>query len=321
MGFYLHDTPGNPAPPAHAAGYFTADDGMPLRYALFRATMRPHFGTIVLLPGRNETIEKYYETITDLTRMGYDIAILDWRGQGFSGRQLADPKRGHVRSFDDYAGDLRRFLDAVVLPDCRSPYHLLAHSMGALVALVAAPALSSQIDRMVLSAPLLDFAETPLPRRWLRRLTGLLSALGFGGRYLHGRGDRPQPFATNVLTSDPARFARNRAIRDIAPEFALGGPTIGWAAAACRAIDRVRDPEYIATLHVPMLLVAAGADRVVSNRAIEDFARRPRAGATLTVDGARHELMQEIDLYREPFLAAVHAFLSGEDAVPDVVSR
>ncbi|MGO8381470.1 serine aminopeptidase domain-containing protein, partial [Rhizobium ruizarguesonis] len=45
------------------------------------------------------------------------------------------------------------FLEKVVLPDTRLPFYLLAHSTGGLIALSAAPYLTTRIDRMVLSAP------------------------------------------------------------------------------------------------------------------------------------------------------------------------
>ena len=45
--------------------------------------------------------------------------------------------RGHVDSFYDYAADLDQFFEEVVLPDCRGPYYILAHSTGSLVALLA----------------------------------------------------------------------------------------------------------------------------------------------------------------------------------------
>ncbi|MBK8457444.1 MAG: alpha/beta hydrolase [Phyllobacteriaceae bacterium] len=312
MSFHFTETENNPVPPNGFGGFFSARDGVTLRYGVFRTQSRPHLGTIVILPGRNEPIEKYFETISDVMAMGYDAAIIDWRGQGFSGRLLADRRKGHVGSFADYAADLRQFLADIVLPDCRAPYHLLGHSMGGLAALLAAPWLGNQVSRIVLSAPLLEFGEAPVSTGRLGQITRALSAIGLGSHYLIGSKEKSPDFLANVLTSDPRRFWRNIAIRRAAPELALGGPTVGWISAACQAIDVARDPEFIARIHVPVLLIAAGSDTVVSNRAIEDFARRPRAGAHLTIDGARHELLQESDVYREPFLAAMHAYFSGD---------
>jgi lysophospholipase len=60
-------------------------------------------------------------------------------------------------------------------------------------------------------------------------------------------------------------------------------------------------------------MVACGADAVVSTPAVERYAARLRAGSLITIDGARHEVLQEADIYREQFLAAFDAFIPGSD--------
>ena len=62
--------------------------------------------------------------------------MLDWRGQGGSDRLMRDAHRGHVKSFFHYTSDLDQFFEEIVLPDCRGPYYVLAHSTGALIALL-----------------------------------------------------------------------------------------------------------------------------------------------------------------------------------------
>lgn len=307
----------NPVPENALAGMMTAFDGRKLRYARFAATGRPLKGTVVILPGRNECIEKYFETIEDLGARGFATAIMDWRGQGASDRLIRDPERGYVKSFETYARDLDRFFAEIVLPDCRPPYNILAHSTGGLVALLAAPRLVNRVNRMVLSAPLLKFSDSPWSMPTLSRVASLLYWLGLGSRYMAG-GPRPReatPFARNVLTSDPARYARNQALYAAHPRLALGGPTVAWVRAACKAARQVQDPRFAATLRIPMLFVAAGADTVVSTRAVERYATALRSGSLVTIDGARHEILQEADIYREQLLAAFEAFVPGSDEV------
>ncbi|MEP1112093.1 MAG: alpha/beta hydrolase [Nitratireductor sp.] len=311
----LHEIPGNRVPDRARAGFFDSRDGKRLRYALFPAQVRPLKGTVIILTGRNECIEKYFETIGDLSKLGLGSAVMDWRGQGGSERLTRDPQRGHVDSFDDYVADLDRFFTDIALPDCRGPFYILAHSTGALVALLAAPSLTNRVRRMVLSAPLLAFEGRNASVAGLRRISSLFYALGLGTIYL-GWGRRPAvppPFATNKLTTDFARYQRNIALYERFPQLALGGPTAGWVRAACRAIEKVTDPAFAARIQVPTLFVAAGADMVVSTRAIERYATGLRAASLLTIDGARHELLQEADIYREQLLAAFAAFVPGTD--------
>jgi lysophospholipase len=313
----LFGTAGNDVPARARADHLVVPSGRRLRYGLFPAGGRPRRGTVVILQGRNECIEKYFETIADLSRRGLGAAVMDWRGQGGSERLIRDPERGYVDSFRDYVADLDHFFEEVVLPDCPGPFYVLAHSMGALIALLAAPGLVNRVRRMVLSTPLLGFQNLPVSTTTARRFSTLLYSLGFGAAYAAGggRGGRAPLFSGNKLTSDFDRFTRNGAIYLRRPELALGGPTVAWFLAACRAIDIVTDPDFMARVQIPTLFIAAGADEVVSNHAIEDYAVALKAGSLLTIDGARHELLQEADVYREQFLAAFDAFVPGTDIV------
>lgn len=309
------EIPGNPVPERAIVGSFLARDRKRIRYGLFRATGRPLKGTIVLLHGRNESIEKYFETIRDLAARGFAVATLDWRGQGGSDRLLRNREKGYIEDFREYRRDLGQFFSDVVLPDCRGPYYVLGHSTGSLVALMAAPELTNRVNRMLLCAPLLALEGLPFSMRALRRISGLLYGMGLGSMYLSG-GPRPRetrPFANNKLTTDPRRYARNAELCDTYPQLALGGPTVSWIRAACIAIEHVEDPAFTAKIQIPILFVAAGADEVVSTRATEAYARRLKTGSLLTIDGARHEIWQEADLYREQLLAAFDAFIPGSD--------
>ncbi|MFC5585213.1 alpha/beta fold hydrolase [Nitratireductor kimnyeongensis] len=305
--------PENPAPDGIAAGLLRTGDGLSIRYARVPGRGEAKRGTVVLLPGRNEYIEKYFETADDLAKRGYGSAILDWRGQGGSERLLANANRGYVESFDDYVRDLDALFEQVVLPDCRGPYYILAHSTGVLIALLASPGLTNRVRRMVLCAPLLGLAASSSTTVWVTRLARVLYAIGLGKMYMPGRRNRHKTpeFSPVALSSDPVRFNRNRATVTAWPGLAINGPTVAWTRAMFRAVEQVTDPEFMARLHIPSLILAAGSDQVVSNRAIEAYARHLRSGSLLTIDGARHELLQEADRYREQALAALFAFLEG----------
>ena len=303
----LREIPENPTPDGALADMMTAQDGRKIRYAHF--PLHARHGTVVVLPGRNECIEKYFETISDLAQRGFASVVMDWRGQGGSERLLRDPRRGHVESFNEYVSDLDQFFREVVLPDCKPPYTVLAHSTGALIALLAAPDLANRVRRMVLCAPLLEI-RAPVSMPFMRTLASFLHAIGLGGIYIAGESRRGKevPFRPNRLTSDAARYARNQELVRVFPELFVGGPTAAWLNAACAAARRVCDPDFMASIRLPILFLAAGMDRVVSTPATERYARGLRSAKVLTIDGARHELLQEQDLYREQVLAAFEAF-------------
>lgn len=310
------ESEGNPVPAGASVGHFVANGGINIRYATFNRTRFAMKGTVIILNGRNECIEKYFETIQELNQRGFMVATFDWRGQGGSDRLLKDPHKGYVPSFYDYVGDLDQFFTDVALPDCRGPYFILAHSTGALIALLAAPRLLNRIQRMVFSSPLLEFTEQAFAQPTIKALSVLLRYSGFGTTYMVG-GKRPretQPFIGNKLTSDPGRYKRNAQLFETHPHLGLGGPTATWVNAACRAMDMVGHTDFLSQIRIPILIVAAGKDQVVSTPAIERCVKRLRAGALITIDGAKHEIIQEKDVYREQFLAAFDAFIPGSEA-------
>ena len=307
----LFAIPENPVPPGAVSGFITTPDGAELRVARFPAEGTAR-GTVCLLHGRTECIEKYYEVIGELRGRGFAVATFDWRGQGGSVRLLRRAMRGHIEDFDHYLADVDAFMGRVVQPDCPRPHFALAHSMGGTVALAAAVAQPSYFARMVLAAPMLQIAVTRMSTATLGRVCGLLEFFGIGELSI-GRAGRPielGPFAGNPLTSDPKRFARMGAILRAAPELTLGSPSISWLHAAARAMRRLAEPDALAGLRVPVLFVAAGADRVVSTPAIEALARRIRLGACITIPGALHEILQERDPIRAQFWAAFDAFVT-----------
>lgn len=308
----LISIPANPVPDGAITGMLKTADGVNLRFARF-APPAGRRGTVCILPGRTEWIEKYFETVRDLRGRGFAVAILDWRGQGLSDRALADRHKGYVGSFSEFDIDLETLMREVVLPDCPPPLFALAHSMGATIMIRAVHRGQRWFDRIVLSTPMLGIGfltSMTLPSL----LVGALRLSGFGTMYVPGRYPGVldlRPFVGNILTSDPVRFARNAAILETEPALGLGGPTVGWCDAAFRAMRVMREPSYPANIRQPILIVAAGRDAIVSNQAIEDFAALLRAGSHLVINGAQHELLMEQDRYRTQFWAAFDAFVPG----------
>src|SRR5580704_11797084 len=308
----LVSIPANPVPENFVTGALKTSDGVTLRFARWPPPAGRK-GTVCILQGRGEWIEKYFETVRDLRARGFAVAALDWRGQGLSDRALSDRHKGYVRDFSEYDTDLETFMREIVLPDCPPPLFALGHSTGATVLIRAASAGRRWFDRMVLTAPLIDL--TGFNASQTARLTvRVMRMAGFGSMYVP-KGEvgimEARPFAGNVLTSDPVRYARNAAILEAEPALALGQPTVAWTDAAFRAMRTMRERSYPSRIRQPMLIIAAGNDAVVSNVAIEDFAGLLRAGSQLVVVGAQHELLMEQDRFRAQFWAAFDAFVPG----------
>jgi lysophospholipase len=318
----LHGAEHNSVPPGAVEHELVAVDGVRLRAARWDA--RQPRATVVLLGGRAEFIEKYYETVGDLNARDLTVATMDWRGQGGSERQLRDPFKGHIDDFALYERDFVALRRGVLEPHCPRPWIGLCHSMGAAVMLRIAHEGRCPFERLVLTAPMIGLSGLPEPR-YARWLAEALDSAGLGGAYAPGAGGRRPysfgPFENNALTSDPERYARIGDALRAHPRLGLGGPTIGWVHAALRLMREFAEPDYPRAIATPTLVIASGADRVVDTRAIERFATRLRAGNLIVVDGARHEIMLERDGYRELFLKAFDAFAPGVESDPPAFTR
>lgn len=313
---HLIEPAGDPVPPGARVGIVETVDRVRLRWATFEAP-RPR-GTVLLLQGRAEYIECYYETIRDLQARGLSVVTFDWRGQGGSQRLTGNPRKGHVPTVAAYDFDLDAILRHVG-PASPKPWYVLAHSTGGLVAIANRARLAGEVRRLVLIAPFLGLGTVGPAEPIARALARGLRAVGFGRDWIPGGGATPihtMPFDKNFLTSDPVRHAKGAETSWRHPELAIGSPTVGWLAAAFDAMDRVLAPEALAAWRMPALIFSCGDDCVVSNAAIERFSSRTTATDHLVIPGARHELLKERDRFREQFWAAFDAFVPGSDAPP-----
>ncbi len=305
----------NPVPPGAVEQDIHAADGVRLRTAFWRSPSNGR-GTVAVLGGRGEFIEKYYEVVGDLLSRGFAVASLDWRGQGGSERPLRNPRKGHVEDFSFYGRDLEAFVASVLRPHCPPPWFGLCHSMGAAIALMVDEAGRCPFERLVLTSPMIA-AKRVNHGGPMRFVLEALDAVGVGAAFVPGEGSGnlwSAPFDGNVLTTDPVRFARIARLAKDAPHLGLGGPTVGWAHAAFRLWNRLGELNFPRRLRTPTLIVASGADKVVDTPAIESFATRLAIGGIIVIDGAEHEILIERDVFRDQFWAAFDKFIPGSRA-------
>lgn len=306
-------TPSNPAPPSPFLGYLKTPDKVRLRYAIWRNASRKSNGTICLVHGRTEFIEKYFETINDFLVRGFTVATFDWRGQGGSDRLIRNPKWGYVDRFEDYWTDLSTFHADILLPDCPGPFYLVGHSMGGLASLMAGARDRLMFDRMFLSAPMLAIEGQPLSLSGMATAMEALCFVGAGNFPIGRKGDKlptEDMFPGNPLTSDLTRYMRTVDTLQARPDLGLSSPSIRWLAAAFRAMARAADDDFPARVNVPVLMLAAARDGVVSTSAIEHLGLRMRTGRHAVIANARHEMFIENDEIRGQLFAAFDAFIT-----------
>ena len=308
----LIDTPGNPAPPGAMPAMIACSDGLAIRSVRWQ----PHEvapGTVVIGQGRGEFTEKYFEVIGELLARNFHVVAFDWRGQGLSARELPNARKGHIDDFSLYERDLAALAAQVLAPHCPKPWFGLGHSMGAAIFLMHAASGHCLFERLVLSAPMLGLAGLQFPRA-VRWLAAALDMAGFGASFIPGGGNTAyltKPFAGNVLTSDPQRYARFGALATAAPQLAVGSPTVGWLHAAFRLMEQFPREDFSLSMRVPCLMVAAGNDQVVDSRAAEKLGAQIKLARTITIPQSMHEILVERDVFRQQFWAAFDAFVPG----------
>jgi lysophospholipase len=309
----LISTPENPVPRGADCTRVVTSDGFHLRAMSVRVSNAR--GTVVILGGRADFIERYFETARDLMGKGYCVASVDLRGQGGSQRLTENRQRGHVNHFEEYDEDIRAFMTQVVLPDCPPPYYVLAHSTGGHIILRLIRT-RNWFKKCVLVAPLIDLNYGAWPVSITRILTSLAMAVRLHWAYLPGRRHTPfgrNDFVGNPLTSDQKRWNRDSAVLEAAPKLGTGGPTFGWLSAAIDSISTLRAMKSQKGLKCPVLIVAAGLDSVVDNEATRRFAERVAGVSLIFIREALHEILLERDEIRQQLLAAFDVFV-GEGA-------
>ncbi|MCR9277168.1 MAG: alpha/beta hydrolase [Pseudomonadaceae bacterium] len=296
----LVQTPGNPCPDNAETLWLEGLGGCRLRTVRWMSGVDQPVGSVLLLHGFSEFIEKYFETAQHLLNRGWHVVTFDWRGQGLSERlNSAVGQRGYVEDFEHFAFDARAVFDQLIepLPGKRL---LMGHSMGGNLALRLLQDHEPRFDAAVVCAPMLGLFRLPL---WLARVVSrAYVALGKDADFVWGGAERDfSDTAVNVLTTDAARFARNQSILRACPELATHAPTWRWLREASVSSARVSAKSRARQIDTPTLIVAAECDKVVSIKGYERFAAASEWVRVEQIDGAEHEVLQESDELQAQF--------------------
>ncbi len=277
------------------AVWLRASDGVRLRAAVWPGGGH---GTVLLLPGRTEYIEKYGRAAADLAVRGFTTVALDWRGQGLADRPLADKMSGHVEDFSQDQKDLDAVFQFALEQNLPKPFFILSHSMGGCIALRGLMR-ALPFQAAAFTAPMWGISMSP----WMRPAATVVSTLAhvFGQSHRYAPGTTAKtyvleaPFANNVLTTDADMYGYMRSQISQHPDLALGGPTIGWlhcALAECRALARLPSPS------IPALCALGTAERVVDTAPIHSRMRNWPDATFDLYPNAEHEIMMETPAMR-----------------------
>ncbi len=249
---------------------------------------------LIFFNGRNEFIEKYTSLPEDL-QLGTERGFLTWdhRGQGASQGQ-----RSHIDSYETFARDAQRIIDHQV--SFTTPYTILAHSMGGLIALYGIMKQYFRPQRLIITSPLLGVPNHPLPRFLSRPLASLLSSVGMSKKYINSDRYPRDPVATNPLTHD---FAKYLALQN--GIHSGRSITFGWLRATFAALEFVFSEQALQQFDVPVYMLTAEHEEVVDPLGAAKFSSRlkqikPQQVICEQLNGALHELLfEEKHLYQK----------------------
>jgi lysophospholipase len=289
-------------------GEWRAADGWTLRTLERRhkpgAAVR---GSLLFAGGRGDFIEKYLEVHDHWHRLGWNVTTFDWRGQGAS---QGDRPGGHLDRFETLVSDLAGLIETWT-EGSPGPHAVVAHSMGGHVLLRTLADRRPRIDAAVLVAPMLMLNTGPMPPLAAQWLASTASLFGWRGQPAWRQPPRPQGSGSlrqANLTSCRDRYSDELWWWEKQPRFDLGPPSWGWlraAFASCAALT----PARLAGVEIPVLLIGAGRDRLVSAAAIRRAAAQLPKAELLMLDDSAHEILREADPIRLKALAAIDSFL------------
>jgi lysophospholipase len=263
-------------------------------------------GSLIFAGGRGDFIEKYLEAFAYWHASGWNVTAFDWRGQGGSlGAGFG------FESFDLLVEDL-----AALLADWRGktagPHVAVAHSMGGHLLLRTLIERRPALDAAVLVAPMIGVNSAPTPAWLAPSIANAMCRLGLGPAPMWKTPQamrRPGGQRQRNLTGSRERYEDEAWWWEREPGWNLGAPSWAWLRAAFRSAAAAFTPARLADVRVPILLLAAKHDRLVSTKEIARAARQlPQAELEILPDAA-HEILREADPVRLAALARIDLFL------------
>lgn len=257
-----------------APQFWTSPDGARLSYRSSAPSPPSSRGSLLILPGWGDHAGRFEAAARVLSAAGLTVYAVDPRGHGHS-----PGPRGHVDRFAQYLSDLAA-LRRKIANESPGPQFLLGHSFGGFVLLRYLETMPAGLAGAIAVTPFVDFARRPA--RWkvalARAIVDLAPRLRMstGLDYDHLAHDRLQ---VEAFQADPL------AHQSMTPRAYM--ETMAVLGLLRQDKDRIV---------VPLLMLLAGDDRIVSSDAARAFARELRGDVTvIEYPGLYHNVFHEAE--------------------------
>ena len=293
-------------PPEARFSTWRARDGWSIRVIDWPQQAKEARGSLLFFGGRGDFIEKYLEPLHHWRSGGWNVASLDWRSQGSS---RGDIQYGHLDSFEPLVADGAAFIDEWIR-STPGPHVAVGHSMGGHLLLRMIAEHRPALQAAVLVAPMIGINTAPLPECVAVSIAQTFCLLGWSKVPAWRQSERRAPAGSQrqrYLTSCPDRYSDELWWLERQPDYGLGPPTWGWLAAAYKSIANLT-PDVLRRVELPILLLGAERDRLVSAEAIRGAALLLPQSQLLMFEDAAHEILREADPVRLRALGCIDRF-------------
>jgi lysophospholipase len=268
---------------------------------------------LLILPGRQEPLEKYAELAFDINHSQLfspmTIIIVDHRGQGLSGRMTNNSQIGYVDRFEDYVSDSKKILRTRMSElGCKSNY-LLAHSMGGAIGLGLLQEEQIKFKAAVFSTPMWMINTKPYPNFVASMISGLSDLLGKSKEYAFGQHDYVASSLTESTTTHSlSRYEMSEQIYRDQPETKVGGVSNRWIFESLKFTKQLRKKSK--DIHLPIVVFQAGLDTYVKKEGQDQICHQLKFCQKYIFPTSFHEIFMEHDKIRnEALLITLRFFL------------
>jgi len=293
-------------------GYFTSPNGYELRYG--KALIESPKGTIILISGQSEFIESYFELINDFNDRNYDVWIMDWYGQGGSEHRSLNHTRAENNFLNDQK-DLQKFVYEVVINFDQELLSIVAHSMGAHIVLSAIQNGFIELDKVVLSSPMITIRTGAFSHGLSSLVANTASNLGADWWFAPGNAEWTDKSTyraeDNENTSDPIRsFLKQNWRRHAEHTRKSYGVTLGWINNYVQSRDRILGSKNLVNVKTRILMTVPGLDVLVLPEDSLKLCDVIYNCSSIFYAKARHELYLEKDLIRDKWIKDILSWIS-----------
>mgnify|MGYP003683409341 CR=1 FL=1 len=266
--------------------------------------------SVVIIQGFSESFFKYQEFIYDLYQNGLSVHIFNARGHGKS--KLTSEPSVHVDDFNHYLSDLNLFLKHINL-DKNQPKLIFAHSLGGAIASRYLQVFPGQFDGAILSSPLIKMKTPPFPYFLAEAVVSFGDSLGFSESLAVGQ-SLPQNNWTLETANNQSKlrfeFYRKTSYSPELMPLRRAGATYGFLSQVFENSALLRQESEVKKIEVPILIAQAGNDSWVVGEAQNNFCDIAPNCEIFLVEGAKHEIYHEADIYRKPYLNKILRFIN-----------